>query len=226
MAAYAQRKADRVAAPVAESSSDLAVHDGLNARSAVTQATATAARLNARAETVHRKPSRSEGLPEPLRTSMEAISGIALDDVTVHRNSDEPAQMQAHAYAQGTDIHLAPGQDRHLPHEAWHVVQQKQGRVRPTLQMARGVGVNDDPHLENEADVMGARALVRVESKPAEARRATPYAEPVAQCTGGRLRRRLVQTAITFGTGLLGYDQYQQHDRNKIVGPRKQGKKI
>ncbi|HAP61901.1 MAG TPA: hypothetical protein DCR93_21180, partial [Cytophagales bacterium] len=34
----------------------------------------------------------------------------------------------------GTDIHLAPGQQKHLPHEAWHVVQQKQGRVKPTLQ--------------------------------------------------------------------------------------------
>ena len=27
------------------------------------------------------------------------------------------------AYAQGSDIHLAPGQEQHLPHEAWHVVQ-------------------------------------------------------------------------------------------------------
>ncbi|MEM7041075.1 MAG: DUF4157 domain-containing protein [Bacteroidota bacterium] len=37
---------------------------------------------------------------------------------------------QAHAYDQGTDIHIGPGQEKHLPHEAWHVVQQKQGRVR------------------------------------------------------------------------------------------------
>ncbi|WP_394747657.1 eCIS core domain-containing protein [Spongiimicrobium salis] len=74
------------------------------------------------------------GLPNHLKTGMENLSGLSLDDVKVHRNSDKPAQLQAHAYTDGTDIHLAPGQDKHLPHEAWHVVQQKQGRVQPTLQ--------------------------------------------------------------------------------------------
>jgi hypothetical protein len=38
------------------------------------------------------------------------------------------------------------------------VVQQRQGRVVPTLQMA-GTAVNDDAALEAEADTMGARAL-------------------------------------------------------------------
>ena len=71
-----------------------------------------------------------------------------MDDVKVHYNSSKPAQLQAHAYAQGTDIHLAPGQEKHLPHEAWHVVQQKQGRVRPTMQMKGGVGVNDDDGVQ------------------------------------------------------------------------------
>ena len=62
-------------------------------------------------------------------------------------------------YAQGTDIHVAPGQERHLPHEAWHVVQQAQGRVTPTTQLEQGTPVNDDDTLEREADVMGAKAL-------------------------------------------------------------------
>ena len=75
---------------------------------------------------------------------MENLSGHALDDVQVHRNSDEPAQLNAHAYAQGTDIHLGPGQEQHLPHEAWHVVQQKQGRVKPTAQMKEKTLINDD----------------------------------------------------------------------------------
>ena len=90
---------------------------------------------------------------------MENLSGMSLDDVKVHRNSDKPAQLQAHAYAQGTDIHLGPGQqEKHLPHEAWHVVQQKQGRMQPTMQMMGKVNVNDDAGLEKEADVMGAKA--------------------------------------------------------------------
>jgi hypothetical protein len=63
------------------------------------------------------------------------------------------------AYAQGNQIHVAPGQERHLPHEAWHVVQQRQGRVRPTVQLKAGLAVNDEQGLEREADVMGAMAL-------------------------------------------------------------------
>ena len=104
------------------------------------------------------KKENNTGLPDNLKTGVENLSGISLDDVKVHRNSDKPAQLQAHAYAQGTDIHLGAGQEKHLPHEAWHVVQQKQGRVKPTMQMKGMVNVNDDAGLEKEADVMGAKA--------------------------------------------------------------------
>ena len=99
------------------------------------------------------------GLPFQLKSGIEQLSGISMDDVKVHRNSDKPAQLQAHAYAQGTDIHIASGQEKHLPHEAWHVVQQKQGRVQPTTMMKAKVPINDEQGLEKEADVMGARAL-------------------------------------------------------------------
>lgn len=98
------------------------------------------------------------GLPDKLKGGIENLSGYSMDDVKVHYNSDKPAQLQAHAYAQGTDIHIASGQEKHLPHEAWHVVQQKQGRVKPTMQMKGKVNINDDIGLEKEADVMGERA--------------------------------------------------------------------
>jgi hypothetical protein len=99
------------------------------------------------------------GLPDQLKSGIESLSGLSMDHVRVHYNSSQPARVNALAYAQGSDIHLAPGQERHLPHEAWHVVQQTQGRVRPTMQMKDGVQVNDDAGLEREADVMGAKAL-------------------------------------------------------------------
>lgn len=99
------------------------------------------------------------GLPDQLKAGVEAMSGMSLDGVRVHYNSPEPAQLQAHAFARGNDIHLGPGQERHLPHEAWHVVQQAQGRVRPTVQLQGGTLVNDDASLEREATIMGARAL-------------------------------------------------------------------
>ncbi|MFK7762182.1 MAG: DUF4157 domain-containing protein [Roseobacter sp.] len=98
------------------------------------------------------------GVPEGLRSGIEALSGVSLEGVRVHRNSSRPAQLHAHAYAQGRDIHIAPGQEKHLPHEAWHVVQQAKGRVRPTG-VAQGHPINDDPGLEREADKMGAHAL-------------------------------------------------------------------
>ncbi len=105
---------------------------------------------------IQKKENRT-GLPDQLKTGVENLSGYSMDDVKVHYNSPKPAQLQAHAYAQGTDIHLAPGQEKHLPHEAWHVVQQKQGRVQPTTQLKGKVNINDDPKLEREADVMGGK---------------------------------------------------------------------
>jgi hypothetical protein len=98
------------------------------------------------------------GLPDQLKSGIESLSGISMDHVTVHRNSSQPTQLHAHAFAQGSEIHLAPGQEQHLPHEAWHVVQQAQGRVGPTKQM-QGTHVNDDAGLESEADLMGSKAM-------------------------------------------------------------------
>lgn len=97
------------------------------------------------------------GLPDTLKSGIEALSGMDMSSVRVHRNSDKPAALQAHAYAQGSDIHLGPGQEKHLPHEAWHVVQQAQGRVRATVSVD-GVGVNNDNSLEREADRLGSMA--------------------------------------------------------------------
>ena len=98
------------------------------------------------------------GLPDNLKSGIENLSGLEISDVKVNYNSSKPAQLNAHAFAQGTDIHLAPGQEKHLPHEAWHTVQQKQGRVQPTTQMKENVNINDNESLENEATQMGKKA--------------------------------------------------------------------
>lgn len=97
------------------------------------------------------------GMPDHLKVGIESLSGFSMDDVRVHYNSDKPATVQALAYTQGTDIHVAPGQEQHLPHEAWHVAQQMAGRVEPTNEVG-GMPVNDNADLEHEADVMGAKA--------------------------------------------------------------------
>ena len=137
---------------------------------------------------VQRAAAPPTGLPGGLKAEVEARSGLAMDDVRVHRDSPEPAQVQALATARGTDIHLAPGQEQHLPHEAWHVVQQKQGRVAPTLAV-NGVAVNDDAALEREADAMGAAAQ----------RRADPTASPdPAPARAGSAPAPVVQRKVGF----------------------------
>ncbi len=107
------------------------------------------------------------GMPDNLKAGIESLSGFSMDDVRVHYNSSKPATVQALAYTQGTDIHVAPGQEKHLPHEAWHVAQQMAGRVSPTT-IINGMPVNDNVALEHEADVMGDKAVAvqMKESRP------------------------------------------------------------
>lgn len=113
-----------------------------------------------RSEPAARRPgagSGGAGLPAPLRAQIEGMSGESLADVRIHYDSPNPARLDALAYTKGSEIHMGPGQERHLPHEAWHVVQQKQGRVQPTMRAGAQL-VNDDAALEREADTMGERA--------------------------------------------------------------------
>ncbi len=134
------------------------------------------------------------GLPDRLKAGIETFSGLAMDDVRVHYNSAKPADVQALAYARGTDIHLGPGQEKHLPHEAWHVVQQKQGRVKPTLQM-KGVAINDEDALEREAE--------RFQNNPS---------------TDSLSDHSIVQTNAYVSLGLRG-EMPMQFVRNGLNGP-------
>ena len=110
------------------------------------------------------KKANNTGLPENVKNNTESISGISLDDVKVDYNSNKPAQLNAHAYAEGSNIHVAPGQEKHIGHEAWHVVQQKQGRVKPTTEVG-GIPINDNKSLESEADKMGQQTSKEDTSK-------------------------------------------------------------
>jgi hypothetical protein len=137
--------------------SELALQRALNRREAgPAHNEAAEASLRPASPPVQRKPN-ATGMPARLKAGVEHLSGLAMDDVRVNTNSSKPATVQAHAYTQGTNIYVAPGQEQHLPHEAWHVVQQKQGRVKPTLQM-KGMAINDDGALERDADRMGTLA--------------------------------------------------------------------
>ncbi len=124
-------------------------------------------------------PAHASGLPAALRSHVEALSGFDLGDVRVHFDSAKPASLQALAYTQGSEIHVAPGQARHLAHEAWHVVQQKQGRVPPRWRL-QGQPVNDDRELEHEAETMGTKlqALASAPSGDAPLRQGLVQRQP------------------------------------------------
>jgi hypothetical protein len=96
-------------------------------------------------------------LPPRLRTGIESMTGHDMSGVEVHANSPLPASVGALAYTQGSQIHLAPGEEHHLPHEAWHVAQQTSWRVVPKGTV-NDEPLNDDTALECAADIMGSRA--------------------------------------------------------------------
>jgi hypothetical protein len=142
-------------------------------------------------------------LPNHLRSGLEALSGESLSDVRVYRDSPRPSQLDALAYTQGRDIYVAPGQEQHLAHEGWHAVQQRHGRVHPTTRH-NGTPINDDPRLEHEADVMGAKAQ-RIGGAAAGSHGHQTQAEPAPKTV---LRRQDVRQRVgnmtLHGTSVSG----------------------
>jgi Domain of unknown function (DUF4157) len=105
------------------------------------------------------------GLPDQVKAQMEGAFGTSFDDVKITANSSKAKEAGALAFAQGNNIHFAPGQynpeskggQELLGHELAHVVQQRQGRVQANAEV-NGLPVNNDHALESEADQMGAKA--------------------------------------------------------------------
>lgn len=184
------------------------------------------------AETPAAKPNNT-GLPDHLKSGIENLSGYSMDDVKVHYNSSKPAQLQAHAYAQGTDIHIGPGQEKHLPHEAWHVVQQKQGRVKPTLQLKSGESVNDDVGLEREADFQGNYVMKssgdakidshNLKSSPLQKSIVQRQLKPIISIKGLELIREGTASPKSLGYG----DQINRYNNGKTKdGKWKKGRRV
>ncbi len=104
-------------------------------------------------------------MPKAVRNKMETAFGTDFSDVRISQGI-EASSIGALAFTQGDDIHFAPGQydpssqsgQKLLGHELTHVVQQREGRVRPTAQ-TKGFAINDDPALEAEADRAGGQAV-------------------------------------------------------------------
>ncbi|MBO9698569.1 MAG: DUF4157 domain-containing protein [Sporocytophaga sp.] len=111
-------------------------------------------------------------IPFLIQRKMESSFGADFSDVNIHKDSSQSKELNAYAHTQGNDIHFAPGMynpesqkgQELLGHELTHVVQQREGRVQPTVQK-KGVNINDDKGLEKEADEMGEKAAKGEEVK-------------------------------------------------------------
>ena len=104
-------------------------------------------------------------MPAEVQDKMESSFGSDFSNVNIYSNSQKAQGLGAYAFAQGNDVHFAPGQynpksqagQELLGHELTHVVQQREGRVSTTMQK-KVANINNDSALENEADVLGKKA--------------------------------------------------------------------
>ena len=104
------------------------------------------------------------GVPESIRTQMEAATGTDLGGVRVHEGREADTlnrQLTAKAFTTGSDIFLrsdaSTGDSQLMAHELAHVVQQSSGR---TASGGSGMtaGAANDP-LESEADSLAHAVL-------------------------------------------------------------------
>lgn len=169
-------------------------------------------------EQVQRQVEEEELRKQPIEEEEETLMTKSNSSPDIAFNLESNIQ---ELRGQGQDIHLGPGQEKHLPHEGWHAVQQMQGRVKPTMQ-EKGMSTNDDAELEREADVMGARAIRRVKEiqgktiAPGEAIRTSKGKCPLNFPTTTRGNLQMARSTRTM--------VIQQQDRSKetiqrVLGP-------
>lgn len=106
----------------------------------------------------------SVSLPDPVQAKMEQSMGADFSGVQMFKDSEKASSVGANAFAQGNEVHFAPGQFKTdqagqelIGHELAHVVQQREGRVSANTSVG-GKPVNDDKGLEQEADDKGRLA--------------------------------------------------------------------
>lgn len=165
------------------------------------------------AKPVQRKAN-TTGLSDGLKTKMEGTFGTSLDHIQLKTNSSFPGKVGAIATAQGPRIDIAPGHynpntstgQKLIGHEAWHTVQQAQGRVKPTVQMKTGHAVNDDKGLEAEADAMGEAVARAVNSPAIQAKSQALGVQPVQKAVTGPVQRYIASDTNVQAIADCTYD--------------------
>ena len=160
------------------------------------------------------------GLPGEVQSGMEQTLGADFSNVNIHTGSQSAKDMGALAYTQGNDVHFAPGQfnpgsntgKELIGHELAHVVQQREGRVKPTTETA-GKPVNDDPGLEKEADVKGAQAATAIQAKMASPQ---PMGRPHVNSSQSAIQAKMAP--VQFALDTEDIDAICQHLNKAMKG--------
>ena len=121
--------------------------------------------FNLSSRTIQRK--RNKNLPKALQFNLENSLGQDFSNVTIQKNSQAATEINAQAFAHGNSVHFAPGQFNSnseegknlIGHEFTHIAQQRSGIVSPRKVLGKGLSINDDISLENEADIFGKKAV-------------------------------------------------------------------
>ncbi len=153
----------------------------------------------------------------PVTSSLSRTMDIVPSSVRIHQDSSLATDLGARAFTQGNNIHFAPGQFnvesqqglQLLGHELWHVVQQREGRVKATGSI-KGQALNDDPDLEREADEAGVQFAKQAEQlkmlidslRGVTSSPENEY-EPVQQKSSGAIQRDEDQTAVDVDEQLI-----------------------
>ncbi len=98
------------------------------------------------------------GIPDRLKAVVEHFSGLSLDEVRVHYNSDKPAKIGALAYAEYPNIYIGKGEEKHLAEEVWHIVQQMKGEAKANTTFEGGKKGNNEEGLEATAVEEGQKS--------------------------------------------------------------------
>jgi hypothetical protein len=174
--------------------------------------------------------STNNGIPNKILGKMENSFQSDFSNVNFHTNSQSATDVGALAYAQGNDVHFAPGQFKPntqsgqelIGHELAHVVQQRQGRVQPTAQ-AKGMAVNDDKGLEKEADDMGKKAassntsVKQYKSKKISSTRTSPIQRAISLDRVFAVGKEINKAIAGIGTNTKDlYATLKSLNKNKI----------
>ncbi|MDR2572435.1 MAG: hypothetical protein LBD23_19365 [Oscillospiraceae bacterium] len=63
-------------------------------------------------------------MDDDLKTDIDKTSDLAIDDVKPRYSFEKPIQLNEIAHTRANQVHIAPGQERHIEHDLSHVVEQ------------------------------------------------------------------------------------------------------